>query len=142
MISLINYLRQYQRNDGSKGFVYAYEAAGAERLFAALVKERDKLLQRLWPNREFGPQSFDEVATFIEQERQTDKEYADALAEEVGRLKVELHKAHRNFIDAWEALPGGQDHSVKRIERWLIEDMKPAVDRARLSYIWTKETSK
>lgn len=36
----------------------------------------------------------------------------------------------REIIAAWEALPGGQQ-SVRRVERWLAEDMKPVIDKAR-----------
>jgi hypothetical protein len=39
--------------------------------------------------------------------------------------------ALRNFIAAWEKLPGGRDYSVSVMQAWLVEDMKPAADRAR-----------
>lgn len=38
-------------------------------LEAQLAGELDELLARLWPNRNFGPQSVDEIAVFIEEER-------------------------------------------------------------------------
>ena len=35
------------------------------------------------------------------------------------------------LIAAWEALPGGGQQSVWDVERWLANDMKPAIDKAR-----------
>lgn len=61
----------------------------------------------------------------------SDKERIATLQTKLAEAEAERDAAHRNFIDAWEALPGGQNYSGHRIERWLIEDMKPAVDRAR-----------
>lgn len=46
-------------------------------------------------------------------------------------LTQKLIDAHRNFIDAWEALPGGKFYSKDEIARWLTWSMKPAVDTAR-----------
>jgi hypothetical protein len=37
----------------------------------------------------------------------------------------------RNVIRAWEKLPGGQNYDARRVERWLRDDMKPAIDGAR-----------
>ena len=34
-------------------------------------------------------------------------------------------------VDAWESLEGGRRYSAKDIERWLINDMKPAIDMLR-----------
>lgn len=68
-------------------------------LHEALKAERDALLKRLWPNREFGPQSFDEVATFIEQERQADKEYTGALAASNAELVKALETVKATVIE-------------------------------------------
>jgi hypothetical protein len=37
----------------------------------------------------------------------------------------------KNIIKAWEVLKGGKRYSKKKIEDWLIDDMKPAIDEAR-----------
>ena len=50
-----------------------------------------------------------------------------AQAAEIKNLKTTL----KNIVDAWEALPGGRNYSVREVERWLIDDMKPAIDAAR-----------
>ncbi len=36
-----------------------------------------------------------------------------------------------DVIRAWEALPGGRNHSRQVIQDWLVQDMKPMVDRMR-----------
>lgn len=35
------------------------------------------------------------------------------------------------IVDAWEALAGGREQGVREVERWLANDMKPAIDRIR-----------
>lgn len=35
------------------------------------------------------------------------------------------------IVAAWEALPGGQQQSVRAVEKWLMDDMKPVIDEAR-----------
>lgn len=40
-------------------------------------------------------------------------------------------KALNDLIDAWEALRGGRQVSKRDVERWLQEDMKPAIDAGR-----------
>jgi hypothetical protein len=35
------------------------------------------------------------------------------------------------LVDAWEALPGGRNYTQGTINRWLADDMKPAIDIAR-----------
>ena len=52
---------------------------------------------------------------------------AEARAE---TAEAEVRRAHDNFIIAWEALPGGR-HSQRDVQNWLVNVMKPAVDRAR-----------
>jgi hypothetical protein len=37
----------------------------------------------------------------------------------------------KNIIKAWEVLKGGKRYSNKKIEDWLIDNMKPAIDEAR-----------
>lgn len=39
-------------------------------------------------------------------------------------------EALRNLISAWEKLPPG-NYRPHEVQRWLKEDMKPAVDEAR-----------
>lgn len=39
-------------------------------------------------------------------------------------------EALRNLVTAWEATKSGKT-SVREIQRWLVEDMKPAIDAAR-----------
>lgn len=34
-------------------------------------------------------------------------------------------------IEAWETLPGGQNHSAGAIARWLSTEMSPAINNAR-----------
>ena len=41
--------------------------------------------------------------------------------------RTALHRV----IRAWESLPGGRDYHPADIQRWLVEDMKPAMDAAR-----------
>ncbi|MER8941306.1 hypothetical protein NKH82_17625 [Mesorhizobium sp. M0915] len=41
-------------------------------------------------------------------------------------------EALRNVVTAWEATKSGKT-SVREIQRWLVEDMKPAIDAARRS---------
>ncbi len=40
-------------------------------------------------------------------------------------------KALQNIVDAWESLPGGKRYNLRRVELWLLVDMKPAIDAAR-----------
>jgi hypothetical protein len=40
-------------------------------------------------------------------------------------------EALEKIIDAWEALPGGRDFSVREISAWLSNDMTPAINAAR-----------
>lgn len=39
-------------------------------------------------------------------------------------------EAIKNIVKAWESTKSGNT-SVKEIQRWLVEDMKPAIDLAR-----------
>jgi hypothetical protein len=39
--------------------------------------------------------------------------------------------AHKNFINAWESLPGDTRYSVTTMQDWISGPMKAAVDRAR-----------
>lgn len=41
-----------------------------------------------------------------------------------------LRKALANVVKAWEAIDSG-NHSPGVIAIWLMDDMKPAIDRAR-----------
>ena len=40
-------------------------------------------------------------------------------------------EALENIIVAWESLEGNTSYSPAEIQRWLIEDMKPAIDDVR-----------
>lgn len=42
-----------------------------------------------------------------------------------------MKKEVKKLIEAWESLEGDKHHSSKDIERWLIKDMKPAIDALR-----------
>lgn len=44
----------------------------------------------------------------------------------------EVITASNNLLDAWNVLKSG-NYSPKTIEKWLIEEMKPAVDKLRLA---------
>jgi hypothetical protein len=35
------------------------------------------------------------------------------------------------LVEAWEKLPGGQNHSHRDVEKWLSRHMSPAINRAR-----------
>jgi hypothetical protein len=35
------------------------------------------------------------------------------------------------LVAAWEALPGGYGYTPRQIERWLVDDMSPAINAAR-----------
>lgn len=35
------------------------------------------------------------------------------------------------LIEAWEELPGNQNHSPRAVERWLADHMTPAINKAR-----------
>ena len=37
----------------------------------------------------------------------------------------------KEMVLAWESLEGNRDYSPKEIERWLINDMKPVIDKFR-----------
>lgn len=43
----------------------------------------------------------------------------------------EVWSALDNLVNAWEYLPGGQNHSPHAVERWLSNSMSPAINRAR-----------
>ena len=45
--------------------------------------------------------------------------------------KPQADKALRALIDAWDALPGGQNHSPWAVEEWLKKYMAPAVRNGR-----------
>lgn len=36
-----------------------------------------------------------------------------------------------DLIDAWEDLPGGRNYSQRVVQRWLVDTMSPAINRAR-----------
>jgi hypothetical protein len=44
----------------------------------------------------------------------------------------EVWSALDAVIEAWESLEGGTNHSPRVIERWLAEQMSPAISRARV----------
>ena len=37
----------------------------------------------------------------------------------------------RDVLAAWDALPGGRRHDKADVERWLAEEMAPAIARIR-----------
>ncbi len=42
-------------------------------------------------------------------------------------LRAEVKK----LIKAWESLKGDKNYTPKEIEKWLVNEMKPAIDRLR-----------
>lgn len=44
------------------------------------------------------------------------------------QLRAGLH----DIIKAWEAIPGDRTHTRGVIQRWLVDDMKPSIDKLRL----------
>lgn len=58
---------------------------------------------------------------------------ANKYDEMVERIKTyhEVWSALDNLVNAWEYLPGGQNHSPRDVERWLSNSMSPAINRAR-----------
>ena len=42
----------------------------------------------------------------------------------------ELEKALEDVVAAWESLEIGL-HTPARVEKWLVDDMKPIIDKAR-----------
>ena len=43
----------------------------------------------------------------------------------------ELREGIRDTIRAWEAIPGNQHHTIKVVQKWLVDDMKPSIDNLR-----------
>jgi len=58
--------------------------------------ELTRLRERLWPNHNFGPMAFIEIAEFVETERQCDAEIIRGLREENGRLTRVLERAEKD----------------------------------------------
>lgn len=50
------------------------------------------------------------------------------LNSDVERLRAALS----GIVSGWEALPGGRNYMPGEIERWLKDNMKPAIDAARI----------
>lgn len=48
-------------------------------------------------------------------------------------LVVDLRFDLADVVRAWESLPGGESYSSNVIQDWLIVNMKPAIDRARIA---------
>ncbi len=42
-------------------------------------------------------------------------------------MKSEVKK----LIKAWESLKGDENYTPKEIEKWLVNEMKPAIDKLR-----------
>lgn len=42
-----------------------------------------------------------------------------------------LENVLRDIIKAWEHLKGDKNYSPTQIAEWLVDDMKPAIDKAR-----------
>jgi len=47
------------------------------------------------------------------------------------RRALDAEAKLKAIVDAWEVLPGGKNYYIREIEEWLINDMKPAIDKAR-----------
>jgi hypothetical protein len=66
---------------------------------------------------------------------------SDAMME-IATLRAtiaDLVKALVEMVEAWEELPGGLQQPVRMVERWLIVDMKPAIDGARAALAKAKQ---
>lgn len=37
----------------------------------------------------------------------------------------------KEIIAAWDKLPGGRNYSTREVQRWIIEDMAPAINSLR-----------
>jgi hypothetical protein len=48
-----------------------------------------------------------------------------------GKMNIAEHALVNEIIDAWENLKGGRNYDEKTIQDWLIDDMKPVIDKAR-----------
>lgn len=42
-----------------------------------------------------------------------------------------MEKQAKKVIKAWESLKGDEKYTPKEIENWLVNEMKPAIDRLR-----------
>ena len=42
-----------------------------------------------------------------------------------------MEKQAKRVIKAWESLKGDKNYTPKEIEKWLINEMKPAIDGLR-----------
>lgn len=69
----------------------------------------------------------DMVVTVQRKEGKTPRE----LQQEAEAQRDALQELLADVMAAWEALPGGKNYSANRIERWLVDDMKPAIDEVR-----------
>jgi hypothetical protein len=44
---------------------------------------------------------------------------------------MSVRKAAKNLVKAWESLPGNVHYKPGQVQKWLMEDMKPAIDELR-----------
>lgn len=61
-------------------------------------EEVKDLIARLWPNRKFGPQSINEIADFIEEERRCETAYRAAQQARIARLEADVTEKRRDRI--------------------------------------------
>jgi len=54
----------------------------------------------------------------------------EALNRELAAEMSKLHSALSAVVTAWESTPSGYT-TGREIQRWIVEDMKPAIDGAR-----------
>lgn len=42
-----------------------------------------------------------------------------------------MKKEVKNLLKAWESLEGNRNYTLKEIEKWLVEEMAPAINLLR-----------
>lgn len=45
---------------------------------------------------------------------------------------MNIVKEAQDVIKAWESLPGNKNYTPKEIQKWLVENMSPAINALRV----------
>jgi chromosome segregation ATPase len=104
----------------------------AENRARAAEAERDELKEKLTDAQSYFTKANADVHRIM---AETDRTWGSmpAAVEKIAALETErdrLKTALGNVVQGWEALDEGY-HSPVTLERWLWDDMKPAIDAAR-----------
>lgn len=83
---------------------------------AAALEAKDREIDTLTSARSMFKQNADMCMEHLRQERARCERMREALD---------------SIVKAWESLPGGQRYRARDVERWLIGQMKQAIDEAR-----------